>query len=251
MKEQFMFNNKWSNKKLFFNKETRRNQLKYKIKNYYTWNYQRPIIYPLIDYKYQYPKFKEYSIGNDFYLTEENKDDYNFTIESESFDDILEKHYDKYFKKITTTEEYEEGKFIKYNVCLIKSTHHIKGIILFENKIGLKNFYFIGYNYKKMTRIALQTTDGEKESEKASDAAAAQTGNANENLGTVNAQHWIEIPKNNKEIELKEKEISPIIEEKKKKENEIINNSHCNQGNNKNKKYNFNKNYEIYKFSIK
>ena len=192
MKEQFMFNNKWSNKKLFFNKETRRNQLKYKIKNYYTWNYQRPIIYPLLDYKSQYPKFKEYSIGNDFYLTEENKDDYNFTIESESFDDILEKHYDKYFKKITTTEEYEEGKFIKYNVCLIKSTHHIKGIILFENKIGLKNFYFIGYNYKKMN----------------------------------------EIPKNNKEIELKEKEISPIIEEKRKKENEIINNSHCNQGNN-------------------
>ena len=39
MKEQFMFNNLWSNKKLFYDKETRRNQLKFKMKNYYTWNY--------------------------------------------------------------------------------------------------------------------------------------------------------------------------------------------------------------------
>ena len=55
MKEQFMFNNLWSNKKLFFDSEKRKDQLKYKIKNYYTWNYQRPILYPLLDYKYQYP----------------------------------------------------------------------------------------------------------------------------------------------------------------------------------------------------
>ena len=40
MKEQFMFNNLWSNKKLFFDNKTRKNQLKHKIKNYYTWNYQ-------------------------------------------------------------------------------------------------------------------------------------------------------------------------------------------------------------------
>ena len=78
MKELFIFNRFWSNKKLFFNDSLARFQnsnLKYKSINYYTRNYQRPIIYPVLDYKYRYPDFTNFKINNDFYTKPEETDD--------------------------------------------------------------------------------------------------------------------------------------------------------------------------------
>ena len=48
MKEIFIFNRMWNDKKLFF---TDNHLIKYKNINYYTRNYQRPIIFPVFDYK--------------------------------------------------------------------------------------------------------------------------------------------------------------------------------------------------------
>ena len=60
MKQLFIFNGIWSNKDLFCkNKlsDIKKSNLKYKSINYYTSNYERPIIYPSLDYKNQYPDF--------------------------------------------------------------------------------------------------------------------------------------------------------------------------------------------------
>ena len=145
LKEQFLFNNFWSNKKLFFDEKSQEGKLKYQQKNYYTTNFQRPIIMPLLDYKYQYPSFSEFIDEKNLYSIKENEDDYNFNLESKQFDDILERIWKFNFEII---EKESSNKIIICDACLIKQTHHIKGKIFFENKNKIKNFYFISYNYR-------------------------------------------------------------------------------------------------------
>jgi len=157
IKEQFMFNHFWSNKKLFFDEETKIQKLKYKQKNYYTLNFQRPILYPVLDYKYQYPLFRKFSVGDKFYSTEEIKDDYNFNLESKSFDDIIERYWKNNFEKI---ENELSDKIVIYDACLIKVTHHIKGKIFFEKKEKIKNFYFISYSYMRIGDIPSCNSNG-------------------------------------------------------------------------------------------
>ena len=150
IKEQFMFNHFWSDKKIFFNEKFKIGRLKYKIRNYYTSNFQRPIISPILDYPFQYPSFSKYSIGDDFYLNEENKDCYNFTLESKSFEDIMERYWKINFEIIKN--ELKDKIYI-FDVCLIKMTHHIKGKLFLEKIEKINNVYFVSYNYKEMKEI--------------------------------------------------------------------------------------------------
>ena len=160
LKEQFLFNNFWSNKKLFFSqKGENEGKLKYKHKNYYTTNYQRPIIFPILDYKYQYPHFSKFSDKEHLYLTEENPDDYNFNLESKSFDDILEQKWETNFEEI---EKESPKNIMIYNACLVKQSHHIKGKIFLEKKKDVKNFYFVSYNYRGIDKAPQCNSDNIK-----------------------------------------------------------------------------------------
>ena len=159
LKEQFLFNNFWSNKKLFFNKNEFLGKLKYKQKNYYTTNFQRPIIFPFLDYKYQYPTFTKFSDIKNLYLTEENEDDYNFNLESKQFDDILERMWEFNYELI---EKESKENIIVYDACLIKQSHHIKGKILLEKKEKIKSFYFVSYNYKALNKAPNCNSDNTK-----------------------------------------------------------------------------------------
>ena len=153
LKEQFSFNNFWSNKKLFFteNGGLGKFNLKFKHKNYYTTNFQRPIISPILDYKYQYPSFSKYSIENGFYSIEENEDDYNFNLENKQFDEFLEKTWNINLGIIQS----ELNKNVTvYDACLIKQSHHIKGKIFLEKKEKIKYFYFVSY-FHAQKKIAL------------------------------------------------------------------------------------------------
>ena len=73
MKRLFIYNKFWSDKKLYYNKEKKK-LLKYKYINYYTTNFQRPLLFPVNDYKNKYPNFQKYNLREDFYIAEENKD---------------------------------------------------------------------------------------------------------------------------------------------------------------------------------
>ena len=88
MKNIFIFNKFWSDKNLFFDEEKKRKYLKYKSINYYTMNYQRPLIFPDLDYKTSYPNFTNFVVGENFYMCEENPDDYNFSLECPELDDF-------------------------------------------------------------------------------------------------------------------------------------------------------------------
>ena len=147
MKELFIFNKLWSNQKLFFKKtlnEIKESKVKYKSINYYTRNFQRPIIYPILDYRYRYPEFSNFTIEEDFYISNnEDPDDYCFDLDCPELDKYIEEDNKKILEKIE-----KNGKINICNVCLVKQTHHVKGnlfIVLKEDKIII---YFYSHSYR-------------------------------------------------------------------------------------------------------
>ena len=162
IKELFIFNRPWADQKLFFSSNIieDKNKLKYKNINYYTNNFQRPIIYPMLDYKRQYPKFSYYKIDNNFYFKEEeennkkiyeNEEEYNFDLNSPEINRLN----NKYNEELITKIKKENIPNIQiYNVCLIKRTHHIKGRLftLMVNGI-LDRIYFYSFSKKENKEI--------------------------------------------------------------------------------------------------
>ena len=144
MKNIFIFNKFWSDKKLFYT-EKKTKFLKYKLINYYTKNYQKPFIFPELDYKYSYPNFTNYKIKDDFYVEGENPDDYNFNLDCPEFVNFTIEYEEKIFDIIKNNL-----KMIIYDVCLVKKTHHIKGnlIICNNNFSQLKKVLFFSYPSK-------------------------------------------------------------------------------------------------------
>ena len=144
MKNIFIYNRMWSDKKLYFTEKKR--LLKYKYINYYTSNFQRPLLFPINDYKYSYPSFSKFQIGKDFYLEKENQDDYNFTLDCPELDEFSFKYEQTIFQKM----EKELQMYIQnYNVCLVKREYHVKGKLYVLNNNGLiTKFFFFGFPYE-------------------------------------------------------------------------------------------------------
>ena len=148
MKELFIFNRQWSNKKLFFKnslKEIKKSGLKYKNINYYTKNFQRPIIYPTLDYRYHYPEFSKFEIKNDKFYNYEETEDYNFELICPELDNLIQKYDEDIIEK-----RKKNGKInIFTNVCLVKQTYHVKGNLLIINNYDNKIVYFYSSSYNK------------------------------------------------------------------------------------------------------
>ena len=142
MKNLFIFNKLWSDKKLFFDQEKKEKYLKYKSINYYTSNYQRPFIFPDLDYKYSYPNFSNFKIKDDFYIKEENTDDYNFNLDCPELDEFNIEYEQEDIKKWIKSCEL-------LNVCMVKRTHHIKGILFICNNAESKIKKLVFYSYPK------------------------------------------------------------------------------------------------------
>ena len=126
MKEQFIFNRLWSKQKLFYNDtldKIKKSKLKYKNINYYTRNFQRPIIYPQLDYKDRYPSFSKFKLDNLFLGKENIEDDYNFNFESPE----LDKYVKEFNEKEMNLFIFSDVKCEKFNVCRIKQEYHIPG----------------------------------------------------------------------------------------------------------------------------
>ena len=142
MKNLFIFNKMWSDKKLFFNEEKRKKYLKYKSINYYTKNYQKPFLFPVLDYKYSYPSFKKYKIKEDFYLEEENQDNYYFNLDCPKLDEFNTNYEEELLKNIKNN-----SKINSFDVCMVKRTHHIKGKLLVcnDNNSLMKKIIFYSY----------------------------------------------------------------------------------------------------------
>ena len=142
MKNIFIFNKLWSDKKLFFNSKKKEKYLKYKSINYYTKNYQRPLIFPFLDYKSSYPNFTKFVIKEDFYIEKENPDIYDFNLNCPELDEFNLEYEKEILNKIK-----DNTKINSFDVCMVKRTHHIKGklFICSDNYSLLKKIIFYSY----------------------------------------------------------------------------------------------------------
>ena len=149
MKELFIFNRLWSHRKLFFkknSKEMKKSKLKYKNINYYTRNFQKPIIYPYLDYKNHYPEFSIFKINKDLYKEGcENTDEYNFDLDCPELDNFIQDRNIEKIEEIKTKED-----IILENACFIKQQYHVKGdFFLSKNSENSFSIYFFSYPPKK------------------------------------------------------------------------------------------------------
>ena len=162
MKELFIFNRLWSDQKLFFANTfhaMKKSKLKFKNINYYTRNFQKPIIYPYLDYKNHYPEYSKFKINKDLYKEGcENIDDYNFDLDFPELDKFIQdSNYEK-IKEIKTKED-----IISENACFIKKQYHVKGdIFLSENSDNSFSIYFYSYPPKKQNDYKIQPNCNKK-----------------------------------------------------------------------------------------
>ena len=115
MKELFIYNRLWSKKEFFFNKKSNF-KFKYKQINYYTKNFQQPLLYPILEldeYIPNLPKFK-----NIFKQDDNKKINYNF-----NFNDNL-------LSKIIRENDILNKSENKVFCCLVKKIYHVQGNIV-------------------------------------------------------------------------------------------------------------------------
>ena len=162
MKELFIFNRLWSDQKLFFkNKsdEIKESKLKYKNINYYTKNFQKPIIYPFLDYQNHYPEFSKFNInGNLFKDDSENTDVYNFDLDCEELDKFIQERNNNIFEEISKKEEIKMK-----NVCLIKQQYHVKGnFFLLKNSDDSFSIYFYSFPFENQNNYKIHPNCNKK-----------------------------------------------------------------------------------------
>ena len=171
MKELFIFNRLWSNQKDFYHEtltERKNLNIKYKNINYYTRNFQRPIIYPVLDYKYRYPDFYNFKVDDKFYNIKEIEDDYNFDLDTPELDKYVEDYNSHIFEEIENN-----GKINVYFVCRVKQLYHVKGklfIVCEGNKIILYFYSFSDNIQNEKNRMhCCNKYDEEKQNQKVSE----------------------------------------------------------------------------------
>ena len=153
-KNLFKWNGTWSNYELFYKDKIR---LKYKIFNHYTKSLLRPFLVPILDIKYYTPKFSKFDENKLFNNNDIEKPKYkNICLdidkifsgnndkdnENDIFE-LLEEDNSKTTNKSNNInifgqqrKDKDKDKNVKKNYicCLIKATHHIKGILNLTNE---------------------------------------------------------------------------------------------------------------------
>ena len=123
MKDLFIYNRMWSQKEFFFAKKDNNDlkTIKYKQMNYYTRNFQQPILYPILEIDKYYPDFSQFKLENLYKNPNEKILNYNFSLSEDGtyINNIISKYIDKYLRKQKNQEK----------CCLVKKTHHVKGSI--------------------------------------------------------------------------------------------------------------------------
>ena len=159
MKQLFIYNRLWSKQYLFFknvndcykNIKDKNDKKDYKIKykriNYYTSNFQQPLIYPILEIKNYYPIFRKFKIENLYKKVDDKILNYNFSL------DIFDNNLNESFVKSYLDNN---NNIQPIECCLVKKMYHIRGnigIIKIKNKDLYLFFSSNGENIKKCNKI--------------------------------------------------------------------------------------------------
>ena len=119
----------WSKRKLFIGNN---NNIKYKQINYYTKNFQQPLLYPEIEFERNYPKFSLFNKKDSLFKDVDNKViNYDFSLNENNI----------FIKNIS-------DNFNGDLCCFIKRSHHIKGKL---------EFIYEKYNSQIITEIKFRS----------------------------------------------------------------------------------------------
>ena len=127
MKQLFIYQRLWSKQYLFFqnvydchkNKENKALKIKYKRINYYTANFQQPLMYPILEINNYYPNFKKFNLKNLYKNPDDKILNYDFSIENFK-NNLNDSFVEKYLDNNNIFND-------TVNCCLIKKMYHIKG----------------------------------------------------------------------------------------------------------------------------
>ena len=178
-KKMFSWNGYWSERSLFYPNENDQNthRLKYKLINHYSKSFMKPVLVPILDISYYLPDFSGFNADNIFNIknksivnmdidkitkiTESNKETLNNTkknylnniyIESNAelgqkllkISDSLDFGKEEEFSILENNKEEENSVYKKkcFLSCLVKTSHHIKGVCFVEEEnINFKVFF--------------------------------------------------------------------------------------------------------------
>ena len=130
LKQLFVYNRLWSKQYLFFKnfdksynayfpkKESL--EIKYKRLNYYTTNFQQPLIYPILEIENYYPIFSKFEYENLYKKPTQPFLNYDFSLNK--FKDILNHTFIKNF-----LDNDNKGLNNSYKCCLVKKLYHVQG----------------------------------------------------------------------------------------------------------------------------
>ena len=177
-KRLYSWNNPYSDLDVFYkNKNTeeeRENKdeiyLKFKISNYLSNDMTRKFIVPILDIDYYMPRFQIFNY-------KENLFNMNEKTQINQYENIYKIDM-KIFEEKNSLKSKAKSKFRVFNVCYIKSTHHIRGKLFYEKKL-LKNnnkhqvsllepifsFFFIESNITNKELLKENFEDFDSESE--------------------------------------------------------------------------------------
>ena len=118
-KKLFFWNGCYSNEKLFYTP----NNIKYKLLHHYTKNYQRPFLVPIFDFEYSIPKFTHFDNVLDL-----------FNDKSALCLSAIDLDINRLLSPIKTQSTFVDQHTQIYRCCLVKPSHHIKGIFLLDEE---------------------------------------------------------------------------------------------------------------------
>ena len=157
LKQLFVYNRLWSKQYLFFknisncyqlyNIKENELQIKYKRLNYYTANFQQPLIYPILEINNYYPTFKKFDLNN-LYKNKAGKIlNYDFSLDNFKTNCLNESFIKQYL------DNDNNNISDSYECCLVKRMYHVKGRLCWifdKNDKNLFKFYFLSdKDYKK------------------------------------------------------------------------------------------------------
>ena len=136
-KRLYSWNNSYSNLDAFYPKNKNEEQknkkyfLKYKLSNYLSSDMTRKLIVPVLDIDYYMPKFRTFNYKEKLFNTNEK-------TQINEYENIYKTDL-KVFENIKNEISIERNKFNIFKICYIKTTHHIRGKLIFEKRLSTNN----------------------------------------------------------------------------------------------------------------
>ena len=156
-KDLYSFNNPYSNLQVFYDIPLGQKPyyLKYKISNFLSKDMSRKFIKPIIDMDFYMPNFRRYEDDKKQKLYHHPKDD-TYIIDLQIFKDKKNPFLYPNFKK---NENYKNKYFLEENVCYIKTSNHIKGVLfhLAIKENMNENYLYFCFKEQPSKEIKLKT----------------------------------------------------------------------------------------------